>query len=84
MGDLTFFGVAQRLASARVPLIRIDGPDPADVGAGTISLTAAGREVAAGRQDAVALNGIDEWRGGVHLHGSSPWRWNAGSETLLS
>ena len=49
-------------------------------------LTDAGREVAGGRQDAVAPNGVDEWRGGVHLRGDtrSPWRWDPTAETLVS
>lgn len=39
-------------------------------------LTAAGADVLAGRADHVALNGIDRWLGGVHLHGrSAAWRW---------
>ena len=52
----------------------------------TVSMTDAGRGVLAGRDDAVALNGIDEWRGGVHLVGAdrSPWRWNPERETLVS
>ena len=38
------------------------------------------------RADHVRLNGIDLWRGGVHLSGSdcSPWRWDARDETLVS
>jgi hypothetical protein len=34
----------------------------------------------------VALNGIDEWRGGVHLAGAdrSPWRWSPDRKTLVS
>lgn len=78
MGDLTLWSVAGRLAGGRVPLLTIDQD--------TFALTGAGRDVAAGRQDAVALNGIDEWRGGVRLQGRdrSPWRWDPGAETLLS
>jgi hypothetical protein len=38
--------------------------------------TAAGTDVLVGRADHVALNGIDRWLGGVHLHGTTAaWRW---------
>jgi len=43
----------------------------------TVSLTAAGRDVLAGRADRVALCGIDRWFGGVHLQGRAvAWRWD--------
>jgi len=79
MGDLGHFDIVRALASARVPLVGITPPH-------TVSITDAGRRVLAGRDDAVALNGIDEWRGGVHLVGAdrSPWRWNPDRETLVS
>ena len=87
MGDLTFFGVAARLAAARSPLLTVEHRN----GSSTLhtarhSLTALGRDVAALQRDAVEVNGIDEWRGGVHLHGRdcSPWRWDAGRQTLVS
>ena len=91
MGDTMFFRIARHLASTRVPLVTIEEPVGAergarDLGRARISLTDAGREVAAGRQDAVVVNGIDEWRGGVRLWGqnSSPWRWDPAAETLVS
>ena len=79
MGDLGHFDIVRALASARVPLVGITPPQ-------TVEITDAGRRVLAGRDDAVALNGIDEWRGGVHLVGAerSPWRWNPDRETLVS
>jgi uncharacterized protein DUF1835 len=96
MGDWSFFDILRQLAEARVPLVTIAPPgagehvpaNPAqDLRAHTIAITDAGRDVLAGRKDAVALNGIDVWRGGVHLVASdderSPWRWDAGRETLV-
>jgi len=87
MGDLGHFDIVRALASARVPLVTVE-PMPAapDLRGHTVSITDAGRGVLAGRDDAVALNGIDEWRGGVHLVGAdrSPWRWNPERETLVS
>ena len=93
MGDLGHFDIVRALASARVPLVGIAPPSlndgavsAPDLRGHTVSITDAGRRVLAGRDDAVALNGIDEWRGGVHLVGAdrSPWRWNPDRETLVS
>ena len=86
MGDRSFFDRIRAVADARVPLVSIDPRDDAvDLRRHTIALTAAGRDVLEGRADAVALNGIDTWRGGVHLQGTqTPWRWDAAAETLVS
>jgi hypothetical protein len=58
------------------------GEDPA---AQQISITAAGRAVSRGDLDAVRLNGVDTWRGGVHLSGAeAAWRWDPARKTLIS
>ena len=87
MGDLPFFDVLRRLASSHVPLVAIEGgAGDADLRRQRLAVTDAGREMLAHRADHVRLNGIDLWRGGVHLTGSdrSPWRWDADAETLVS
>jgi hypothetical protein len=87
MGDSSFFDTLRGLASARTPLLDIDAPrERIDLRRDRIAITPAGREVVASRRDRVALNGISMWRGGVHLEGrdSSPFRWDARSETLVS
>ena len=87
MGDLGHFDIVRALATARVPLVTVDPrPTAPDLRGHTVSITDAGRSVLTGRADAVALNGIDEWRGGVHLSGidRSPWRWDPERETLVS
>jgi Domain of unknown function (DUF1835) len=87
MGDWTFYSILRRLASARTPLLSIDElTDDVDLRPLTVTMTEAGRDVIEGREDGVALNGIDLWRGGVHLVGQnrSPWRWDAWRETLVS
>jgi Domain of unknown function (DUF1835) len=86
MGDLSFFNVIRSLATPRVPLVEIKAGDDTDLGAVTIATTDAGRDVVAGRADAIQLNGIDEWRGGVHLTGRhhSPWRWDPAAQRLVS
>jgi len=87
MGDTTFFDTLRTLAAARTPLVEIDAPgDRLDIGRDLVAITAAGRDVVDGRRDRVALNGISMWRGGVHLegHDTSPFRWDARRETLVS
>jgi hypothetical protein len=87
LGDTTFFGILRALGSARVPLVTISGlSTQLDLRSHGIAITDAGRDVLAGRRDHVALNGIDLWRGGVHLAGrdTSPWRWDGRGETLVS
>jgi hypothetical protein len=87
IGDTTFFDMLQRLASAKVPLVSLAaGSGNPAFRSRVVAITEAGRDVLAGRADHVRLNGIDIWRGGVHLCGSdsSPWRWDARSETLVS
>ena len=87
IGDTTFFAMLRRLAAARVPLVTVEANfDAVDLRDARIAITDAGREVLAARADHVRLNGIDVWRGGVHLTGShcSPWRWDARAERLVS
>jgi hypothetical protein len=58
-----------------------------EVGAGTrLRPTPAGRRVLRGEADHVALNGIDRWVGGVHLHGTAAarWRWDEGTESVAA
>jgi hypothetical protein len=83
LGDLFFFRIVARLAGAPVPLLELDPPG-GRVDAGTrLRRTEAGDRVLRGEADHVALNGIDRWVGGVHLHGpEARWRWDEGIETL--
>ena len=82
LGDDWAFDRMSRLATAPAPLLEAAAP----VGHGTlVRLTETGREVLAGTQDHLALNGIDRWIGGVHLTGADvPWRWDEGTESLTS
>jgi hypothetical protein len=83
LGDRSFFAIVARLAGARVPLLELgpaDGDGPAGI---PMRPTAAGRRVLRGEADHVALNGIDRWVGGVHLHGETArWRWDEGTEAI--
>jgi hypothetical protein len=50
-----------------------------------LELTAAGERVLAGDADALELNGIDRWLGGVHLEGRAPqWRWDDRDRRIVS
>jgi Domain of unknown function (DUF1835) len=87
MGDLTAFDRLRVLARSRMPLVAISPADDAvDLRRHRVSITDTGLDVLMARRDAVAINGIDLWRGGVHLSGSqrSPWRWDAHRQTLVS
>jgi hypothetical protein len=86
MGDSTFFAIVRDRSVERVPLVEIDGAAALHGWLDArFALTGAGRDVLAGHADAVRLNGIDRWRGGVHLHGAeSAWRWDRRRETLVS
>jgi hypothetical protein len=85
LGDLWYFRIVTRLAAAPVPLLQLDpAGGPATAGTG-LRPTAAGRRVLQGEADHVALNGIDRWVGGVHLHGEAArWRWDEGTESIAA
>lgn len=69
MGDSAVWLQLDRLCDGDVPLLTEEG----DV----VDLTPAGRDVLAGHADAVRLNGIDRWLGGVRLQGvDAAWRWD--------
>jgi hypothetical protein len=85
LGDTTCFDRIQRMADGPHPLVRLDPPGGRVGRETTVSLTDAGEKVLAGQEDQIALNGIDRWIGGVHLHGNQvPWRWDDGTEAIVS
>ena len=89
MGDTTFWARVRDLGEAATPLVSIDVEprDDLSLPAGTLTITEAGREVLAGRADAVRLNGVDRWLGGVHLSapvgGDVEWRYDPPSRRLV-
>ena len=85
MGDASLFWRLWAMARAAHPLIAAPGADgPAGLRFARIGLTQAGISVKRGESDAVTLNGIDRWVGGVHLKGDSvPWRWDRAARTLV-
>ena len=78
MGDLTFWQIVRRLASAPHPLVQIAGDEgrEEEVRNARLAVTIAGRDVLSGNADHIALNGIDRWMGGAHLTTECHWRWD--------
>jgi hypothetical protein len=75
MGDLTLLVYLEMLSSGPSPLIRKDGD---------LEITQVGRHVLENKADAVDLNGIDVWYGGVHLTKDHLLRWNPAEQKLES
>jgi hypothetical protein len=90
MGDWSFNAIVDALAAAETPLLAWLDPPPDDGEYAVtlqrrLRLTDAGEQVLDGVQDAVRLNGIDRWWGGVHLHGRDvPWRWDPRAERIVT
>lgn len=84
LGDTWCFNRMSRLFAASTPLLEAEPAEPVDRHT-RLRLTAAGRRVLDGREDHVALNGVDRWIGGVHLTGDAvDWRWNEGTESITN
>ncbi len=90
-GDTMVWACIDAMACARHPLVHVEGPGrlprwnpPPSLGDWDLSLTDTGRAVLEGREDAVSLNGIDRWIGGVHLAGDrAHWRWDDRARCLV-
>ena len=92
MGDWSFVEIVLALAAAQTPLLAFHDPPPAGGSVGyektmgcRVGITDAGRQVLAGAADAVRMNGIDRWIGGVHLQGrEAAWRWDAEARRIVA
>lgn len=84
LGDLQFWGLLEKLQLCAHPLISLTGGDrfpkygeslPDHFENWRVRLTNTGKLVLTGKEDHIALNGIDDWIGGVHLNGKQHiWR----------
>jgi RNA polymerase sigma factor (sigma-70 family) len=91
MGDLEYWKYLRALSAGGQPLIIIEGAaEWADFRAipeflnRKVMLTALGEKVLKGAADRITVQGIDEWYGGVHLHGNEvPWRWDSSAGRLI-
>ncbi len=83
LGDTTFFSYLDDLAGAKHPALAplrgefLRSSLSRDCPEQPLQLTRHGEDLLNGRVDAVELNGIDRWLGGVRLKTGDPiWRWN--------
>jgi len=86
ISDLSLAALADELSSGSAPLLTVTPVQPDDEIRlrRSATLTDTGRAVVEGRQDKVALGGIDRWIGGVHLAGAdSPWRWDDRAQRIV-
>ncbi|MDF2958557.1 MAG: DNA-directed polymerase subunit sigma [Paenibacillus sp.] len=93
MGDLQYWHSLAKMSQAPYPLLNIEGlktfpgytdPSPSFHHCQVV-LTEFGRKVMAGKEDSISMNGIDEWYGGVHLHGHSGlWRWDTSRKIIVA
>lgn len=88
VGDLLLFDMLRALVRADYPLLEFAEPfdgnfENHQFHGSVLRLTEAGRQVLAGKTDAITLNGIDRWIGGVHLQGRKVrWRWDASKRNV--
>ena len=82
MGNWSFYRMMAELAEAKHPLVRVT--DTVKAGLGDVAITKTGRNVLEGRADAIELNGMDRWLGGVHLQGDQAvWRWSGAAGRIV-
>jgi len=95
MGNTSFYRLLIAMASAAHPVIEV--ADMTDLKLieqnsafetwthSPVRIIETGLRVLNGQDDYVKLNGIDCWRGGVHLSGAeSAWRWDKEASRLLA
>lgn len=83
--DSSIVTLAESLSRTSPPLLTLFPGLNADseVLQGSVAITDTGRAVLTGRQDRIALCGIDRWLGGVHLQNDSDlWRWDDGRHRI--
>jgi len=84
MGDWSFWRLVAGLSTGQAPLVQVVGgelfrypPEESSMaifGRQRLALTETGAAVLAGKLDALEVNGIDRWVGGVHLTADNDWR----------
>lgn len=88
VGDTLLFDMLKNFVAAPQPLLAFAKEFNYSVrswrfNGSILRVTDIGERVLAGKADAVELNGIDRWIGGVHLQGSHvPWRWDQRSKRI--
>lgn len=87
-GDAQVYQSLRQMVDAPTPLLRQTGNNSSTnrtpMLKSSFAITDDGKEVLAGRRDFVVQNGIDQWLGGVHLHGpQAQWQWDDQVKKLL-
>ena len=88
-GDTLLLDMLRNFVRAEHPLLEFAEPYAGKIeswkfNGAALALTAIGRRVLSGEENVVALNGIDRWIGGVHLHEYKVgWRWDEKRRTLV-
>lgn len=92
MGDLEFWYRLRGMSEGPNALLEIRGPHTfpdyrkkttPSFENGIVALTEAGVDVAAGLKDWVKVKGMNEWYGGLRLHGDLTWRWDSERKQLV-
>ena len=93
LGDAWFFRALAGLGAGPARLAETQAGDPlppppplGDTSAFArlpIRLTGLGERVLDGREDRVALLGLDRWLGGTHLTAAAAWRWDPAAGLLV-
>lgn len=90
LGDAQLWNGLQRMIKIDHPLLTYTNmadakPSPANAVQFNVSfaLTETGRAVLNGQSDFIALNGIDQWLGGVHLRPENLWRWDEQNQRIV-
>jgi len=84
--DTSMASLAETLSATSPPLLTLDlsGPAGGHNLRGVVTLTSAGKSVLSGREDRVAICGIDRWLGGVHLQSEGHvWRWDDARQRIV-
>jgi hypothetical protein len=90
VGDVLLFDMLRSFVKAPHPLLELARPFAGNIksyefNASALTLSEVGRRVLAGKADAISLNGIDRWIGGVHLEGHRVrWRWDQKLRSIVS
>jgi len=92
LGDAWFFRALAGLGAGPARLVETQDagplPPPPPLGDARafarlpLRLTGLGERVLDGREDRVALLGLDRWLGGAHLTPAAAWRWDPGKGLL--
>ena len=84
MGDWAYWAVLKELARGPRPLVLLRHPrDEPRFTHARVTVTEDRQAVLRGESDAIRLNGIDRWFGGVHLQGhEASWRWDTPSQRV--